>query len=179
MTTTVQNQLPEKDSNRQMTPASDNGTNGSEVQKHDDELNAFIIEGINKMRERKREAREKYRREVGDIFSDITHPYCDTRFSPLENIKQVLAVYNNTTMAALASEHQYMIIYRKLEKLTHRIGLERLVIEEFMKKKGLWKELDEYAQKRLNQIKQNMKQGTSETTDGYFLEPNIQLHEDD
>ena len=75
MNTTVQNQLPEKNSNRQMTPSGDNGMREKEKQMSVEELNDYVCKSAKAVRD----YIGKKRAELGiQCASDIIPPICST-----------------------------------------------------------------------------------------------------
>ena len=108
-----------------------------------EELNEYLVKEASAVCRHFREARGK----TGHT-SGIIPPICSDRMSLKDNIKNLLACFNNTLSAALFSEREYIRIFRNFETLTNTIDSERYLIFDFLSENGMAEKFNDYVNEK-------------------------------
>ena len=107
-----QNQLPEKDSTRQMTPASEKGMREEETQMSVEELNDYVCKSAKSVCNYIGQKRA----ELGiQCTSDIIPPICSADWSLQQNITNLMACFSNTAAEGLSILADYARLYKQVE----------------------------------------------------------------
>jgi len=111
------------------------------------QFNKYLIAWSEVVCKRTNELKKKYNN--GFHATDITPPGCYPGMSLNENIDSLFAGYNNTIVAALFCESEYIKTHRNFEALSSIVEIEKTLIFDFLSENGLTEKFNNYVLKKV------------------------------
>ena len=142
-----ENQLPEKNSNRQTTLIHD--TDKSDAGMSIEHVNEYIVKKANEIKAYTAEKRLK----DYIFFTDILPPYCHTEWTIKDNIDGAFVAYHNAMSAALMCESEYIKRFMDFESLKNIVDNEKSLIFDFLRENGLDEKFNDYVNSKKKKIK--------------------------
>ena len=125
-------------------PANDKGNEVMSI----GQLNEYLVKRSAVICEYVRKKRAELPKGKIPHTSDVIPPLCYSETTLKENIKNLMACFSNTLVAALSSETMYIQTLENFEALGSIVEAEKFLIFEFLRENGLTGKFNEFMKGR-------------------------------